>query len=220
MVLYRYPSAARDRQEPRHERAPAGSMRLLVLAAALPRIVAFATLPDERMSYSGAAGAGCPPGLLACEEGITFATSEDMLRNVHNAADHPEIDASLQLAKRCVPFGTYAKCVEACWSRTFPSPQFTPFVSISKQMRDWHCSMCRVPCVAHCRAHQLDIASDFLLSGTCTQEYERMGEEDFCAKVSGATSPMPFVDVKYTNPPTDCCALHDEDVGTEYDVCA
>ena len=67
MVLYRYPSAARDRQEPRHERAPAGSMRLLVLAAALPRIVAFATLPDERMSYSST---GCPPGLLACEEGI------------------------------------------------------------------------------------------------------------------------------------------------------
>ena len=98
----------------RHETAtstgtsiPAGSMRLLVLAAALPRIVAFATLPDERMSYSST---GCPPGLLACEEGITFATSEDMLRNVHNAADHPEIDASLQLAKRCVPFGMYAKC--------------------------------------------------------------------------------------------------------------
>ena len=80
-------------------------MRLLVLAAALPRIVAFATLPDERMSYSGAVG--CPPGLLACEDGITFASSEDMLRN---AADHPEIDASLQLAKRCVPFGMYAKC--------------------------------------------------------------------------------------------------------------
>ena len=121
-----------------------------------------------------------------------------MLRNVHNAADHPEIDASLQLAKRCVPFGMYAKCVEACWSRTFPSPQFTPFVSISKQMRDWHCSMCRVPCVAHCRAHQLDIASVFLLSGTCTQEYENMGEEAFCAKVSGAASPMPFDDVKST----------------------
>ena len=83
-------------------------MRLLVLAAALPRIVAFATLPDERMSYSST---GCPPGLLACEEGITFATSEDMLRNVHNAADHPEIDASLQLAKRCVPFGMYAKWI-------------------------------------------------------------------------------------------------------------
>ena len=62
-------------------------MRLLVLAAALPRIVAFATLPDERMSYSST---GCPPGLLACEDGITFATSEDMLHNKHNAADHPE----------------------------------------------------------------------------------------------------------------------------------
>ena len=192
-------------------------MRLLVLAAALPRIVAFATLPDERMSYSST---GCPPGLLACEEGITFATSEDMLRNVHNAADHPEIDASLQLPKRCVPFGTYAKCVEACWSRGGGHGQFTPFFSISKQMRDWHCSKCRVPCVAHCVAYQLDITSDFLLTGTCTQEYETMGEEDFCAKVSGATSPMPFDDVKYTNPPTDCCALHDEDVGTEYDVCA
>ena len=91
-------------------------MRLLVLAAALPRTVAFATLPDERMSYSGAVG--CPPGLLACEEGITFATSEDMLRNVHNAADHPEIDASLQLAKRCVPFGTYMSCMQQCpWTR-------------------------------------------------------------------------------------------------------
>ena len=47
-------------------------MRLLVLASALPHIVAFATVLDERMTYSSMAA--CPPGTIACE-GITVGGS-------------------------------------------------------------------------------------------------------------------------------------------------
>ena len=194
-------------------------MRLLVLAAALPRIVAFATLPDERMSYSST---GCPPGLLACEDGITFATSEDMLRN---AADHPEIDASLQLPKRCVPVGTYMSCMQQCpWTPGHNGHGFQTGVAFQAGLHLWMVESChcRMPCLAHCIAYGLDY-SGYLGTGdggfgsiTCEQAYVRMGEEAFCVKVRGATSPQPMDDVKYTNPPTDCCAItqylgHSED---------
>ena len=350
-------------------------MRLLVLAAALPRIVAFATLPDERMSYSST---GCPPGLLACEDGITFATSEDMLHNKHNAADHPEgylhepckatevahsdksaagsivgvigdevvvtCDAgytgsgtatcrrydglalgrfsavtcsdiddcdpnpcknggtctdkvnsftcacadgfegdTCETAKactatdvahsdkstvgsiagstadevvvtcntgysgggtatcqpsgtfttvtcsrgpqRCVPVGTYMSCMQQCpWTPGHNGHGFQSGVAFQAGLHLWMVESChcRMPCLAHCIAYGLDY-SGYLGTGdggfgsiTCEQAYVRMGEEAFCVKVRGATSPQPMDDVKYTNPPTDCCAItqylgHSED---------
>ena len=137
-------------------------MRLLVLAAALPRIVAFATLPDERMSYSST---GCPPGLLACEDGITFATSEDMLRNVHNAADHPEIDASLQLPKRCVPVGTYMSCMQQCpWTPGHNGHGFQTGVAFHAGLHLWMVESC-AHAIAGCPASPIASLTDSTIVG-------------------------------------------------------